>query len=75
MGVYFSREWVLKNVLRLDDEEIKEMKKQIDAEGEEEAEAEEEEAGDQPEPQQFKLSVAPATEPDQQASVPPKQES
>lgn len=32
VGVYFSREYVNKNVLRFSDEEIKEMKKQMDAE-------------------------------------------
>lgn len=32
IGVYYSREWVRKNILRMSDEDIKEMKKQIDQE-------------------------------------------
>jgi len=32
VGVYFSREWVNKKILRMSDEEIEEMKKQMDAE-------------------------------------------
>jgi len=32
IGEYFSREWVMKNVLRFDDEEIQEMKEQVAAE-------------------------------------------
>jgi hypothetical protein len=35
LGKYFSKKWVQKNVLKLDDEEIDEMKKEIEAEGEE----------------------------------------
>ena len=34
IGKYFSQEWVKKNVLRMTDEEIKEMQKQIDSEPE-----------------------------------------
>jgi hypothetical protein len=36
VGVYFSKEWVQKNVLRMTDEDIKEMRKQIDTEKAEE---------------------------------------
>lgn len=32
VGKYYSKEWIRKNVLRLDDEEIKEMEKQIEEE-------------------------------------------
>ena len=32
VGEYFSKEWIMKNVLRFDDEEIKEMKEQVAAE-------------------------------------------
>lgn len=32
IGNYFSHEWIMKNVFMMSDEEIKEMKKQIDAE-------------------------------------------
>lgn len=38
VGVYFSREWVRKNVLRMSDDEIKDMKKEIDGEEPEEEE-------------------------------------
>ena len=33
VGQYFSREWVMKNVLQLDDDDIQEMKGQMDTEG------------------------------------------
>jgi len=33
VGTYFSREWVMKNVLHMDDDNIKQMKKQMDVEG------------------------------------------
>jgi hypothetical protein len=33
VGEYFSKEWIMKNILVFDDDEIKNMKKQIDAEG------------------------------------------
>ena len=32
IGEYYSKEWVMKNVLHLDDNDIKDMKKQIGAE-------------------------------------------
>jgi len=32
VGTYYSREWVLRNVLRMSDEEMKEMKQQIEQE-------------------------------------------
>ena len=32
MGTFFSKEWVQKNVLRLNDHEIEEMQKQINKE-------------------------------------------
>jgi len=57
VGRYFSKEWVQKNVLRLSDDDIKEMTKQMDKEAEEEeAEAPAEE---EPQGQQFQLSVQP----------------
>lgn len=34
LGKYYSKEWVQKNVLRMDDEQIIEMNKQIESEGE-----------------------------------------
>lgn len=33
VGQYFSKEWVMKNILRMDDDDIKQMKEQIDQEG------------------------------------------
>ena len=36
IGQYFSKEYIYKNILRMTDEEIEEMKKQIDIEREEE---------------------------------------
>jgi hypothetical protein len=33
VGTYFSREWVMKNVLHMDDDNIKQMKQQMDTEG------------------------------------------
>ena len=35
VGTYYSREWVLRNVLRMSEEEMKEMKEQIEAEAKE----------------------------------------
>jgi len=32
VGEYFSREWVLKNIMRFGDDDIEEMKKQVEAE-------------------------------------------
>lgn len=34
VGEYFSREWVMKNVMMMNDEDIEEMKKQVEAENE-----------------------------------------
>ncbi len=39
VGVYYSKEWVRKNVLHMTEDEIEEIKKQIDDEAEEEPEA------------------------------------
>lgn len=47
VGEYFSKEWVMKNVIHLSDEEIESMKKEID--GEEPEEEPEQEAPDQEE--------------------------
>ena len=33
VGQYYSREWVMKNILHMDDDDIKQMKKQMDDEG------------------------------------------
>ncbi len=53
VGEYFSKEWVQKNVLMLDDETIEQMKKDIAGEGEEEPDEEEQ---DTPPPaQRFEL--------------------
>jgi hypothetical protein len=43
VGSYFSKEYVMKSVLRLNDSEIEDMKKQISDEAEEEPESDEEE--------------------------------
>jgi len=54
VGQYFSQEWVMKNVLRLSDDDIEEMKKQIMQETPKEEEAppeQEPEAEPEPEPQ------------------------
>jgi hypothetical protein len=48
VGEYFSREWVMKNVLKFDDELIKQMTSQMETE----VPAEEEEPQDQNEPEQ-----------------------
>lgn len=32
IGQYFSKEWVMKNVLQMDDDDIKQMKKEMDEE-------------------------------------------
>lgn len=45
VGVYYSREWVIRNVLMMSEEEMKEMKEQIDQEAKE---APEEEVPDEP---------------------------
>lgn len=51
VGDYFSKEWVMKNILIFDDEEIKNMQKQIKKEGSDEEAADGQQA-EQP-PQQF----------------------
>ena len=33
VGEYFSKEWVMKNILRFDDDQIKQMTKQVESEG------------------------------------------
>lgn len=43
IGTYYSREWVRKNVLRMSDDDIKDMEKQISQEGEDEAPEDEQE--------------------------------
>ena len=53
VGEYFSKEWVQKNVLHLSDEDIEQMKKDI--EGEEAEAPEEEEPEQQAPPQKFEL--------------------
>jgi hypothetical protein len=61
VGVYYSREWVRKNVLRMNDEDIKEMKKQMEQEKSEEPP---EEVGlpDQGQPPQFQQQPQQAPE-------------
>jgi len=53
VGEYFSKEWVQKNILQLSDEDIEQMKKDID--GESENEPEEEEETPQASAQKFEL--------------------
>jgi len=60
VGKYFSREWVIKNVLYFNDQEWKEMKKQIEKE-------KDDEIGDMED-------LAPGDQPDQDAPQPPPQE-
>lgn len=55
VGDYFSKEWVMKNVLMLQDETIDVMKKQIDAEGAEAPEEEEESQEENPTNQKYEL--------------------
>jgi tRNA A37 methylthiotransferase MiaB len=50
VGEYYSKEWVQKNVLMLSDEDIENMKKEIDGETEEEPEEEPQEVPQQEEP-------------------------
>ena len=38
VGTYFSKEWIKKNVLHLTDDEISEMQKQMDSEGDDNGE-------------------------------------
>jgi len=47
VGTYFSREWVVKNVLHFNDEEWKEMEKQMKRDGENETDGMDYEPGDQ----------------------------
>tara|TARA_B100001287_G_scaffold267460_1_gene262621 strand:+ start:4537 stop:6096 length:1560 start_codon:yes stop_codon:yes gene_type:complete len=53
VGEYFSKEWVQKNVLMLDDETIEQMKKDIAGEGEEEPDEEQQDTP--PSAQRFEL--------------------
>ncbi len=46
VGTYYSREWVLRNVLRMSDEEMKEMKEQIEQEAKDAPDEEGEEQDD-----------------------------
>ena len=49
VGEFFSKEWIMRNVMRLSDEEIEKMKKEIDQEinsGDIETEEEPEDSGD-----------------------------
>jgi hypothetical protein len=51
IGQYFSKQWVLQNVLQLNEEEVQIMQEQIEQEAEEEAEKQAEmqqQQGDQP---------------------------
>ena len=50
VGEYYSKEWVQKNVLMLSDEDIENMKKEIDGETEEEPEEEPQEVPQQEQP-------------------------
>lgn len=52
VGEYFSKEWVMKNVLMLSDENIEEMQKQMDGEEEQEPEEEPQAPPEQEVPQQ-----------------------
>ena len=55
IGQYFSKEWVMKNVLQFDDDDIKQMKKEIDAEkaaGEYDDGMGDDQGGDAPQDQQ-----------------------
>ena len=42
VGEYFSREWVMKNVMMFDDEDIEDMSKQVEAENDNGGDEEEE---------------------------------
>lgn len=78
-GKYFSKEWVMKNVLKFSDDDINDMSKQMEKEGEEEDEADPNTADfqgpdttfnqdpqqQQPPGQQFSLSVVPTQQPQQ----------
>ena len=52
VGEYYSKEWIQKNVLMLSDEDIENMKKEIDGE---QAEAPDEEPAEEPAGQKFEL--------------------
>lgn len=52
VGKYFSKEWVVKNVLFMNDEDIREMKKQMEKEREEEEQEMGDLEGDQPPPEE-----------------------
>ena len=45
VGEYFSREWVMKNVMMMDDKDIEEMKKQVEAENAKSDDAEDDDYG------------------------------
>ena len=59
VGTYFSKEWVKKNVLHLTDDEIGEMQKQMDSEGDDNGEDGDnnfEQKGDGNEPRKNKIN-------------------
>ena len=59
VGTYFSKEWVKKNVLHLTDDEIGEMQKQIEGEGDDNGEDSDnnfEQKGDGNEPGKNKIN-------------------
>ena len=66
VGTYFSREWVKRNVLRMNDEEIEKMQEEIDEEAAAAAEAEskraEEEDEETPQPDLSKLKIVQASD-------------
>jgi len=60
VGVYFTKEWVMKNVLKLTDEEVKDLEKDVEAEAETEEPVEEpevEEEPPKPEPQKHSIDI------------------
>jgi len=60
VGVYFTKDWVMKNVLRLTDEEVKDLQKDVEAEAETEEPVEEpevEEEPPKPEPQKHSIDI------------------
>src|SRR6056300_1402371 len=66
VGDYLSKEWILKNVLRLSDEDIKQMKKEIDGE---------EKSGEIPDQEERETEKQPAeSKPVPVEVVPPKSE-
>lgn len=68
VGQYFSKEWVMRKVLLLDDDEIKDMIKQMDKEEAEQAAKEEANGGEEEEPQgqQFDIAIKPKAENDKE---------